>query len=145
MTGTLVACVMLLTSGADPLNEAARKELKALEGAWIVQRIEAEGKKHEPAADQRMELTIQGTKWSFRPTGEQGEVAALDPSCNPRLIDLTSIRAGREPLLREGIYKLNGDTLTIVLYHGKDTKRPTSFDTPTEAATVLFVLKRAKP
>jgi uncharacterized protein (TIGR03067 family) len=127
-----------------PFDEAARKELKALEGDWALQRLEAEGKKHEPGPDERMVLTIKGAKWSFPATGEQGEVIALGTSSSPRLIDLKSTRRGREALVREGIYKLDGDTLVIALYQGKEKKRPTSFDTPTESGTVLFVLERAR-
>jgi uncharacterized protein (TIGR03067 family) len=126
-----------------PLDEAARKELKALEGDWVVERIEAEGKKHKPGADEQAKLTITGTKWAFPATGEQGEVVAVGPSSSPKLIDLKSTRRGGA-IVREGIYKLDGDTLVIALYQGKEKKRPTNFDTPTEAGTVLFVFKRAK-
>jgi RNA polymerase sigma factor (sigma-70 family) len=120
------------------------KELKRLEGDWIVQRIEAGGKKHQLGEGEQMVLTIQGTKWTMPANREQGEVVALDPTCNPKLIDLKSTPRGREAFMREGIYKVDGDTFTIVLYQGKDKKRPTNFDTPTEEGTVLFALTRAK-
>lgn len=144
MISTLVGCLLVLSNGADSFNEAARKELKALEGSWVIERIEAGGKKHEPGSGEKAVLTIKGPKWSFSITKEKGEVVALDPSCNPKLIDLKGIRMGREAIIREGIYKIDGDTLTIVFYQGKDKRRPTHFDTPSEAGTVLFVLKRVK-
>jgi uncharacterized protein (TIGR03067 family) len=144
MTSTLLSCLLVLAVPAEPLNKEARKELKSLEGKWVVERLEANGEKHKPGADERMDLTIDGTKWSFHPNQEQGEVVALDPSCNPKVIDLKSVRAGRKPFVREGIYKRDGDTLIMVVYQGKDKKRPTSFDTPTEAGTVKWVLKRDK-
>jgi uncharacterized protein (TIGR03067 family) len=90
-------------------------------------------------------LTIKGTSWSFPATGEKGEVVALDPTCNPRLIDLKAVTRSGKTFTREGIYKKDGDTLLISIKQGEDKKRPTTFDTPTEAGTVLFVLKRAKP
>jgi uncharacterized protein (TIGR03067 family) len=145
MATPLVGYLLLLSAGAAPLNAAALKELKALEGDWVVERIEANGKKHEPDDGKEWKLTIKGTKWTSALTGEKGEVVALDPSCTPRLIDLKSVPPTDRPaFIREGIYKLNGDTLTIALYQGKDKKRPTSFETPSEAGTVVFVLKRVK-
>ena len=145
MAPAFLGCLLALSAGADPLDKAALKELKALEGDWVVVRLEAGGKKHKPGADEKWELTFQGTKWSSSATGEQEEVVALNTSSSPRLIDLKSTRRGRGAIVREGIYKLDGDTLTIALYQGTEKKRPTSFDTPTEAGTVVFVLRRAKP
>lgn len=144
MAFTLLSCLLVFSADAGPFNEAAKKELKILEGDWVFERLEANGKKHKPEDGERAGLAIKGTKCSFQPTGEEAEIAALDPSCDPKLIDLKSIKAGRQAFIREGIYKLDGDTLTMVLYQGQDKKRPTSFDTPTEAGTVLFVFKRAK-
>jgi uncharacterized protein (TIGR03067 family) len=144
MISTLMGCLLVLSHGANSFNEAARKELKALEGDWGVAWLEAGGKKHEPEKGEKAVLTLKGTKWTFPITNEKGAVTALDPSCNPKLIDLKGIRMGREAIIQEGIYKIEGDTLTIVFYQGKDKKRPTNFDTPTEAGTVLFVLKRVK-
>ncbi len=144
MAPAFFGCLLALSAGADPLDKAALKGLKALEGDWALVRLEAGGKKHTPGADEQAKLTFQGAKWSFSATGEQGEVVALSTSSSPRLIDLKSTRRGRGAIVREGIYKADGDTLTIVLYQGTQKKRPTSFETPTEAGTVLFVFQRAK-
>jgi uncharacterized protein (TIGR03067 family) len=144
MSSAILGCLLALSPAAGPLDKAALKELKALEGDWALVRLEAGGKKHVPGADEQAKLTFQRAKWSFPATGEQGEVVALGTSSNPKLIDLKSTRRGRGAIVREGIYKVDGDTLTIVLYQGTEKKRPVSFDTPTEAGTVLFVLKRDK-
>lgn len=142
MSPAFLGCLLALSAGADPLDKAARKELKALEGDWVVVRLEAGGKKHEPGAGEQMKLTFQGAKWSFPATGERGEVVALDAASSPRSIDLKKT-SGRV-MVREGIYKLDGDNLTIALYQGTDKKRPTGFDTPSDAGTVVFVLRRDK-
>ena len=143
-----VVTVVLLAVGADEpkkteLNAAARKELKAIEGAWVVQRIETKDGKQEPGDDERMSLTIKGAKWTFG-TLQEGEVVALDPSANPKLLDFKSVRKGREDTVNEAIYQVDGDTLIICIYQGKDKKRPTSLDRPTEGNTVRWTLKRAK-
>jgi RNA polymerase sigma factor (sigma-70 family) len=128
---------------ADAFNEAAKKDLQALQGDWILQSIEENGMKVELGDNQQGILTFKDTTWSFAPTNEQGEVVALDPTTNPKLIDIKSTPKGREAFVKEGIYKLDGDTLTICL--GKDKNRPTNFDPPKEAGTKLMTHKRAKP
>src|SRR5205809_733043 len=143
-----VVTVVLLAVGADEpkkteLNAAARKELKAIEGAWVVQRIETKDGKHEPADGESISLTIEGTKWTFG-TIQSGEIVALDPSANPKLLDFKSVRKGREDTVNEAIYKRDGETLIICIYQGKDKKRPTSLDKPTEGETVLWTLKKSK-
>jgi uncharacterized protein (TIGR03067 family) len=135
--------MLTLTIGADPLDKAAQKELKALEGEWVVQRIETKDGKHEPGDGEPISLTIKGTKWTFG-TVQEGEVVALDASANPKLLDFKSVRKGREDKVNEAIYKVDGDTLIICIYQGKDKKRPTSLDKPTEGDTVLWTLKRSK-
>ena len=143
MSWVIAGCMLALTIGADPLDEAARKELKALEGEWVVQRIETKDGKQEPVDDERISLTIKGAKWTFG-TVQEGEVVALDPSTNPKLLDFKSVRKGREDTVNEAIYKVDGDTLIICIYQGKDKKRPTRLDKPTEANTVLWTLKKSK-
>lgn len=143
MSSVIAPCVLALALGADALGEAARKELQALEGEWIVQQIETRDAQLKPGEDERMTLTIKGTKWTFG-TQEEGEVVALDPSAKPKLLDLKSVRKGREDRINEAIYKVDGDTLVLCIYQGKDKKRPTRFDKPTEADTVLWTLKRSK-
>jgi uncharacterized protein (TIGR03067 family) len=141
---TLSGWLLVLTAGAGPLGDAAKKELAALDGDWVVQRIEAGGQKQEPDDGERLVLAVRGIKWSFQATGEELEETALDSTTDPKVIDFKDIRPGRGGKEREAIYKRDGDTLTVVVYQKADKKRPTTFDTPTEAGTVLFVLKRAK-
>jgi uncharacterized protein (TIGR03067 family) len=69
-----------------------------------------------------------------------------NPTADPKLIDLRGpdrLTKGRTKD-REGIYKVDGDTLTLVVYARADKKRPTTFDTPTDAGVNLHVYKRVK-
>src|SRR5262245_48711614 len=100
-----VVVVALLALGFDKprkadLNEAARKELKALEGEWEVQSIETKDGKRLPGDGERITLTIKGTKWAFG-TVQEGEIVALDPSTNPKLVDFKSVRKGRKDTVNE--------------------------------------------
>ena len=131
--------------GADPLPEASQKELKRLEGQWVVQSLEAKGRKHDVSdVEPRLIMEIKDNKWIF--TGkEKAEIIALDPTTDPKCLDMKSIEEGRKGQVDEAIFKLEGDTLTVCLYQGKGKQRPTKFETsPDLPDTVLAVFKRAK-
>src|SRR5271166_5612712 len=106
-----VALVMLVLhpAGADEkLDKAALKELKALEGKWVVQRIETKDTKREVGEEEPVVLTIKGTRWAFGGF-QEGKVVALDPASDPKTLDLKSVRKGREDTLNEAVYKITGD------------------------------------
>jgi len=137
--------LLVLSIGTNPFDKAARQELQALQDDWLLQSIAEAGVKHELGGDQRAILTFKGTKMLFVPTGEEGEIILLDTSTNPKIIDWKCKPKGREAFIREGIYKLDGDTLTLCIYKSKDRRRPTNFDPPKEADISLTTFKRVKP
>lgn len=141
---SLFSAMLVMATIGDPIDEAGRKELKTLQGDWILESFEQDGEKHEPGKDDLAILTINGNKWSFDATKEEGEIVAIDAGTNPKLIDFRSISRLRPATVGEGIYKLDGDTLIICLYKGSDKKRPTSFDVSKEGNTSLMKLKRMK-
>ena len=64
----------------------------------------------------------------------------LDPSTNPKSIDLTE--NGRT---KQAIYDLVGDTLRICIAESGE-QRPTAFDSqPNSANDIVLILKRVKP
>src|SRR4051812_14303389 len=146
MSATLLAWVLVLTPAADPLGEAAKKELAALDGDWALVRFEQRGTVTEVPEAERPVLTIKGTKWLMPAVGGESEVIGLDPSTNPKVIDFRGpdprTKGGTKE--REGIYKLDGDTLTLVVYARAEKKRPTPSDPPPEAGVNLHVYKRVK-
>jgi uncharacterized protein (TIGR03067 family) len=137
---------------AEPLPEDAKRELERLQGEWVVKSWERAGEKTEfERNDETPVVQIKGARW-FEKGLEYGEFVVFDSRSDPKCFDLKEttgqVNFGQEtecPVL-EGIYKIDGDTLTICIHQGNDKQRPVSFETnpklPEE--TILFILERVK-
>ncbi|MBX9628222.1 MAG: TIGR03067 domain-containing protein [Gemmataceae bacterium] len=126
------------------LPPEAVKELKKLEGKWQLVKLGRDGKETEfPADGNKLVGEFKGPKW-FLGKDEKGSVVALESVNGVHLIDMRSSEPGRNGAVDQGIYKLDGDTLTLVVNQGKRKVRPTGFDTPTDKDVILAVMKRVK-
>jgi uncharacterized protein (TIGR03067 family) len=136
--------ITFVAAPAEPpkeLPEAAQKELKRLQGKWKVEKMATDGKEFTPDKDDDYVLEIKGRKWIF--TGqEKAEIIAIDATTNPKCLDAKSVEKGREGVVEEGVYELDGDALKIAWYQGKGKKRPAGFATPEERDSILCFLRR---
>ncbi len=127
------------------LSAEAIKELKKLEGKWLVVKVAAEGKESE-ANDKDVHFVFKGTEVRLM-SGDKGEtllITALDSTTDPKCIDFLEKREGRPDRTLEGVYKIDGDKLQIALSVLKEGKnRPTSFEKPGDRAFV-WTFKRVK-
>ena len=148
---SLLSCVILIAAFAvasgqtdDALPAPAKKELARLQGKWTIKRFERFGEKVEVEGKNYV-LEIKGVQWILG--GKlKGNFVAIDPANSPTTFDLRSLEEGRKGQVSEGIFWLDGDTLTICINdfsNGKD--RPTSFKTSEKTPNwVLSVLERVK-
>ncbi len=126
-----------------PLSAEAKKELTLLQGEWLVKTMGRYGRKID-ANDERLKLEIKDVKWIFAGK-EKGEFIALDGKASPKCFDLKSTEKGRDGAVDEAIFKIEGDTLTICLYQGKNKIRPTEFETSQESPdNILMIFERMK-
>lgn len=133
---TLIMLLAGLTATVDADEEGDRDKVQ---GAWFVSSGEKAGRK---APEERLEavmLTFTGGSFAWR-TGDEETLGtfSLDPARSPREI---SMSAGGKSLA--GIYRLEGDKLTICVGVGED--RPADFATRDGEKAVLLVLERRKP
>jgi uncharacterized protein (TIGR03067 family) len=145
VVAALGLCVPLAADDAkpSPLPDRARKELDRLQGKWVAKEFGRQGKKVD-VKEQELVLEIKGDKWIFVGK-EKGQFIAFDPTADPKCVDLKSIEEGRKGQVDEGIYRLDGDTLTICLHQGSGKTRPTKFETsPDQPDTILAVFERPK-
>jgi RNA polymerase sigma-70 factor (ECF subfamily) len=122
-------------------DKLTRDDLRLLQGTWY--RISSELRKNVPMEaggrpippdESALMLVIKDDGWyGVGPGGNlvQGHIIRLDPTRSPKVIDLYGIPPHEDPDGRpwiQGIYKLDGDILTLCLSFGCPD-RPTEFAT----------------
>jgi RNA polymerase sigma factor (sigma-70 family) len=135
--------------GEKKSEDAAAKELKAMEGAWDVIGIEEGGRK--ASADD-----VKGMRWTFKgsevepvnPGEKRGDkfTVKLDPGKTPKHIDVIPLEGDLKGKTLQGIYKLEDGQLTICLRDEKSPEkgRPTEFSGKKGSDQGLITLKKAK-
>ena len=127
---------------AEPAQDA-KQELDKLQGEWTLVSTEVRGKKRPDTENAVSKLTISENQWvvTYRDFRSNARATIeIDPSKDPKTIDLT-LRG--EELPARGIYKLEGDTLTVCRNATVGGARPKEFKT-TQEMDDLAVWKRAK-
>jgi uncharacterized protein (TIGR03067 family) len=135
-----------LLAAAAPEGEAAKKELKKLEGTWVPVSLVFDGKERPKDDLQTLALTITGDKFMVK-AGDKvfGEgTVAVDPGKNPKTMDNKWTAGGNKGKTEVGIYKVEGDTLTTCFAEAGTDKRPTTFASKEGSKHELTVFKRAK-
>jgi uncharacterized protein (TIGR03067 family) len=144
---TTIALIAALTLAAPALKEPP-KRANDIVGEWVMESSVYNGRPRTNAAvAMRMVFKADGTWIYYR--GERkinGDRAyRVDTTVNPPAITLKYEPAeqfGSEAL---GIYKVEGDRLTLCYGRGGIETRPTEFASPEGALLNLMVFKRVKP
>src|SRR5262245_56846346 len=90
MFSTLVSLSLVVAAAEPPkLSEEAQKELKKFEGKWKPEKIVVNDKEEMPP-DADMLLEFKGRKVLIA-DNELFEINTLDPSTNPKIIDLKAL------------------------------------------------------
>jgi uncharacterized protein (TIGR03067 family) len=131
---------LALAVGAPAPKEAPKKDAPSILGEWVPTTIILGGMKEPQPAGSLMTFAKDGkaTMKEKRDAKPEEMSYTLDPKQDPPHITLTEMGMGNITL--PGIYKLEGDTLTICLSPGKD--RPTAFASPAGSTNILITLNR---
>jgi uncharacterized protein (TIGR03067 family) len=138
-----VRAILLLTALpsiaiGQAVPDANKAEVEKLQGKWVRDAIETAGNK---SAGRNITLEIKGEQWVVTSSnGETRVTYSVDASKTPKQIDMILKNSQGNEVTWHGIYKIEGDTLTLCRATGD---RPTEFKAE-EQGTYLTVWKRAK-
>ena len=136
---------LALALGAPASKEPPKKEPASPIGEWVAATVMVGGKGEAfPERDFAYTLTADG-KFLMRKGKAGGEGKyTLDPKKDPPEIDIFLDGKADTPTM-QGIYKVDGDTLTLcVARGGRNAIRPKKFEAPEGSEMMLLVLERAK-
>jgi uncharacterized protein (TIGR03067 family) len=130
-------------AGADDAAKV-KAELKKFQGTWVDIYAEKAGKQQEQVGDHQ--LKFDGETFSVADHGEVQEKGTiqLDPSKNPKEIDLRFRDRNNEEKTVLGIYTWDGENLKLCWGEPGEEARPTDFTTTPEGG-FLVVVKRQDP
>jgi RNA polymerase sigma factor (sigma-70 family) len=142
VVGTVVWARQAPADKPTAAREVAVKDQEKILGTWAYVSVEANGKKvPEAVKDARLTFAAESKFTAINRKGEKmGGTYKLDPARKPKQITTTNDK-GKTHL---GIYKLEGDTLTICIHQEDGADRPTEFATKKGTKIVLVVLEREK-
>lgn|SRR5262245_15330863 len=146
MYASILTGVALLVAAPGP-KDAPKKE-STIVGEWVGEKAVTGGMDLPvPAGGITITFTADGVLTIVE--GGRGQPKSgsykADSKKDPPEVDLVPPADKKEPTVL-GIYKLDGDTLTLCFDRGGGgaSARPTKFESPAGATTIVMTLKRAK-
>src|SRR5438105_10808191 len=126
MLGSWLVLAAYPTS-ADEKRADAERELKKLEGTWVMVSGERDGKVLAADVVKKARLVIQGNRHTVK-VGEDTIVGThkLDPSKTPKNIDATDTEGPFKGQTTKGIYEVTDDTFRVC-FAPPDKERPKEF------------------
>lgn len=138
----LVIVVTLIAAAPAPKDAPSPPAaVNPLVGEWVVESHVASGKPL-PRVGKAERVTITSDRWKVSKESEAESYLSVDATKDPPQIDVWVPDQDGEVRCR-GIYKLDGDTLTVSYTLGKD--RPTKFESGPKSGQYLMTLKRLPP
>ncbi len=127
-------------------NEAAKKDLAALQGEWSMVSGSADG---QPMPDEMLKQMKRICKGDETTTTMAGQLfikakITLDPSKKPKTIDYQMTDGFTQGKKQLGIYEVEGDTFKSC-FAKPGAERPTDFTSQPGDGRTLSVWKREKP
>jgi uncharacterized protein (TIGR03067 family) len=133
-----------LNAGANAREaDPAQQEKTKLQGLWTVVKAKQNGEPADRLIDAT--LTIAGDRFISDAGGKVLGKGTwkVDPTKDPKTIDVQYSEGSEKGKVAKGIYQLNGSTW-IILFSAPGLERPLSFTTEQKDGQTFLILKAAK-
>jgi len=134
---------LALVVAAPGAKDAPKKDPPSIVGEWVGESGIRGGKPDNPPSGTTITFTKDG-KVLMKEGGDDKShetTYTADPKKDPAEIDIVPPAGEKGPAM-VGIYKIEGDTLTLCFSTGGD--RPKAFESPAGSQVMLVTCKRAK-
>jgi uncharacterized protein (TIGR03067 family) len=137
-----MAALLLIAAGDAPRGN------EVIKGVWVARSITVDGVK-QPDDPTRgfVQIAFDGASYvqiAGQTITEEGTYS-VDPSKEPKAIDLVIEKGAEAGKRRLGIFRLGGETLTVALSEPGARRRPKGFDAGPRSGQELVVFKRGRP
>jgi uncharacterized protein (TIGR03067 family) len=142
LKGPIVLVLMIAAQSQEPANpERARHQ-----GIWVATSSIRDGEPAPAEVVASIRRVVEGDHVVWKRDGKNfaGTRFEIDPTKTPRTIDLIPDGGPNRDKRVLGIYKLDGDDLTICIAD-LDRPRPSSFEAKPRSKQTLQTFKRVKP
>ena len=143
--GTIAA--LAFCTLAAQAEDKAKADLDKLQGTWKVASVEANGQKAKDQDVEGLVVIVKDDTFTSKKGDKQIGVskAKLFVEVEPRFIDFTPQDGDLKGQTLEGIYKLDGDDLTLCVNFNTALKeRPTEFASKEGTQLILIAFNREK-
>lgn len=135
--------IVALSLGAPSLKEVPKKEAPSIVGNWNIESVVVAGMKI-PITNEALEFSKENKVTPTNAVGAAGIVYDYKIDISKPLAELDWINpGGRLGQTLKGIFKIEGDALTICMDKDLSGPRPTQFESPPGSTVILWTLKRA--
>jgi len=135
----LILVGFILLVAAEPAPDAVAKDLKKLQGTWEMAELEINGQQVPEEKRKDTILVIKDDKYIIKIKDKTHETTfKLDPSKEPKEIDMLFPDGVNAPKVAKGIYHLDGDTFKLCRAQAPGEERPRDFVTAADSG--LFVV-----
>jgi uncharacterized protein (TIGR03067 family) len=138
----MVLLFPLIASSADAKDGA--KDIDKMQGTWLKSEAELAGEKYPDEIRKSIKLVIKDDKYTVTVGNERPDKGTmkLDPSANPKTMDIASTDGPNKGKTFLTIYEIDGDTLRVC-YDLSGKSRPTEFKTKPKTQLYLVTYKRS--
>lgn len=112
-------------------DDAAKKDLKTLQGTWVIAAMEVNGMDVPANKLEGTVLTIKNDRYMIKIKDKAINTAVieLDPKKNPKELNMTPQEGAGKDKLHKAIYKIEGDTFKMARGLNAEQERPDQFAT----------------
>lgn len=142
--------IAMLSPFADDKTKPEKGDAEQITGTWkiVSRRFKGEDLKGEGPNSYKDLVSVFTTDLIKTQPEMPGSTYGykLDPSAKPKRFEMWGeVEPGEARETHHGIYKIEGDTLTICWRLLKDGRRPTEFSAEKDDGNVIDVYRRVKP